>query len=82
MHILEDHIIPWISKWGHGMAFHGEQGIEGMHAEFNRLDVAHSAIKRPLDRLMSVVRMHRTKTDPSIQKHIVPVKNRKVFQVL
>ena len=35
MHMLEDHVLPWIRRWGTGMALHGEQGGESIHAEFN-----------------------------------------------
>jgi len=37
MHILEDHIVPWIRQWQIGFGFMGEQGAESIHAYFNSL---------------------------------------------
>ena len=37
LHILEEHIVPWIRKWGVGVGFHSEQGAESIHALFNSL---------------------------------------------
>jgi len=37
MHILEDHIVPWIRQWQVGFGFMGEQGAESIHAYFNSL---------------------------------------------
>ena len=31
-HILEAHCVQWIRRWGFGLALHGEQGGEEMHA--------------------------------------------------
>ena len=28
MHILEDHVVPWIRRWRVGFGFMGEQGAE------------------------------------------------------
>ena len=37
MHILEDHIVPWIRRRQVGFGFMGEQGAESIHAYFNSL---------------------------------------------
>ena len=34
-HILEAHCVQWIGRWGFGLALHGEQGGEEMHATVN-----------------------------------------------
>ena len=34
-HILEAHFVQWIRRWGFGLALHGEQGGEEMHATVN-----------------------------------------------
>ena len=36
LHPLEDHMVPWIRRWGGvGFGVMGEQGAESIHAEFN-----------------------------------------------
>ena len=35
MHMLEDHIIPWVKQWRVGCGLMGEQGAEPLHASFN-----------------------------------------------
>ena len=32
LHMLEDHVIPFIEQWGYGLAYFGEQGFEKMHS--------------------------------------------------
>lgn len=34
MHLLEDHLIPFLEEFGVGLGFLGEQGAEGIHARF------------------------------------------------
>ena len=36
-HYLESHIIPFMRKYRHGMALHGEQGLENAHHAMNLL---------------------------------------------
>ncbi len=35
MHMLEEHVLPWLRKWHVGFGLLGEQGIESIHAHFN-----------------------------------------------
>ncbi len=37
LHMLEDHTIPFLKKWGVGLGFLGEHGAESIHARFNSL---------------------------------------------
>ncbi len=37
LHMLEDHTIPFLKKWGVGLGFLGERGAESIHARFNTL---------------------------------------------
>ena len=32
MHILEDHVVPWMRRWRIGAGLMGEQGAESIHA--------------------------------------------------
>ncbi|XP_068696826.1 uncharacterized protein [Montipora foliosa] len=35
LHMLEDHVCPFLRRWHMGLGFYGEQGIEGIHSKFN-----------------------------------------------
>ncbi|XP_071952536.1 uncharacterized protein [Antedon mediterranea] len=70
-HILCEHIIPWIKKWGVGLGFHGEQGGESMHARLNGIQRDYRG--RTTDRLtilLSVVKNHWVSCSPSTLKAI------------
>ena len=53
MHLLEDHVIPWMRRWHIGAGLMGEQRAESIHAHFNRIEMQYNGIVSPLDRLMS-----------------------------
>ena len=44
MHMLEDHMVPWMRHWHWSLGFHGEQGAESIHNIFNSLERTYSAI--------------------------------------
>ena len=58
---LEDHVVPWVRRWGFGMGFHGEQGGEALHSEFNSLKRRHHGIKSPVYQILSIMKEHHTK---------------------
>ena len=37
LHMLEDHVVPWLEKWLVGFGLMGEQGAESVHASFNNM---------------------------------------------
>ena len=37
LHMLEEHLVPWLQKWRVGFGLLGEQGAESIHARFNSL---------------------------------------------
>ncbi len=51
LHLMEDHIMPWVQRRKLGMGFHSEQGAESIHAIFNSLKRTYSGIRNPVDRL-------------------------------
>jgi hypothetical protein len=51
MHIMEDHIIPWLEQWHIGAGLMGEQGAESIHAHLMKLERQHDSIANPVDRL-------------------------------
>ena len=77
-HFLEDHATQWIRRWGFGMGFHGEQGGEALHAEFNILQRRAQGIQQRAQQMISIMKEHHTKTSPRIQEHVVHAKKRKL----
>ena len=77
-HFLEDHVIPWIKRWGFGMAFYREQGEEALHAEFNVLKRRAHGVQNPVKQLVSIMKEHHTKTSPRLHAHDIPAKKRKL----
>ena len=77
MHFLEDHASQWIRKWGFGMALHGEQGGEGIHREFNRLERNMAHVKKDENKLLYMMKEHHTFVHPAIQTGIIQIKKKK-----
>jgi hypothetical protein len=38
LHMLEDHVVPFIRQWRVGLGMMSEQGAESIHARFNALE--------------------------------------------
>ena len=53
--MLEEHVVPWIRKWGVGFGLLGEQGAESIHAYFNSLKRTYSGIPDHLLRLKQMM---------------------------
>ena len=66
MHILEDHVIPWMRRWHMGAGLMGEQGAESIHAHLNRLETQYQGIANPLEKLKYIVMEHNVETTPGI----------------
>ncbi|XP_065645053.1 uncharacterized protein LOC136075538 [Hydra vulgaris] len=64
LHMMEDHAIPFLQKWGAGFEFYGEQGGESIHHEFNKLKIIYQSIPSPTMRLKSILKSHHLKTNP------------------
>ncbi|KAJ8018727.1 hypothetical protein HOLleu_43131 [Holothuria leucospilota] len=64
MHILEDHVVPFIKKWHVGLGFLGEQGVESVHARLNSIKYNVRGLKDDLDILKSVMVTHWVQTRP------------------
>ena len=37
MHMVEEHVVPWLKEWHLGFEMRWEQGADSIHAYFNRL---------------------------------------------
>ena len=66
MHILEDHVIPWMRRWHIGAGLMGEQGAESIHAHINRLENQYNGIVNHVDRLKYVVVEHNVESTPGL----------------
>ncbi|XP_078660010.1 uncharacterized protein LOC144904748 [Branchiostoma floridae x Branchiostoma belcheri] len=82
MHLLEEHVIPWIRCWGVGLGFHGEQGVEQVHAVFNRINRSTSSIPDAVRRLKSTLETHLLQVHPGRQDGVpAPKKRRRNVQM-
>ena len=66
MHILEDHVIPWLRKWHVGAGLMGEQGAESLHAHLHTLERNFASITNPVDRLKYIFNMYNVETSPQL----------------
>lgn len=77
MHLLEDHMVPWLRRWNLGAGFMGEQGAESIHAHINRLEATYSGIPNRVDRLKYIFKMYAIETAPSLLTLKPAIKTRK-----
>lgn len=78
MHMMEDHMVPWIRKWRVGFGMMGEQGAESIHASFNGIERSYACmIHNKVDRLKAVVKEHHLRTSPANLCHQPQIKRRK-----
>ncbi|KAI8495260.1 hypothetical protein Bbelb_272460 [Branchiostoma belcheri] len=70
MHILEHHVVPCIRRWGFGLGFLAEQGIEKLHSHFNSLSRSTRSIPDPVARLKSTLNNHLLTVSPDHGKAI------------
>ena len=66
MHILEDHVLPWVRRWRLGSGLMGEQGAESIHAHLMKLERVHQGIPDAVDRLKYIMKEHILESDPSL----------------
>ena len=78
IHILEEHVVPFIHQWRVGLGMMGEQGAESIHARFNALERTYSSITNSVERLKCMVCEHLRQIYPSnIVKQPPPLKRPK-----
>ena len=64
--MLEDHVCPFLRQWHMGLGFYGEQGIEGIHSEFNTQSQHFDHVKKQDVRLRQILVNHHIATSPSL----------------
>lgn len=77
LHILEEHIIPWIRRWHVGVGFHSEQGAESIHAHFNTLLRTYASTRNSTKKLERVMKEHYLKNTPQNLASIPAIKRKR-----
>ena len=62
--VLEAHCVQWIRRWEFGLALHGEQGGEEIHATVNRIKRRAWGMRNDEDRLRPLMKELRTRASP------------------
>ena len=55
MHLLEEHMVPWLRRWHIATGLMGEQGAESLHVHLHKLENRFSGVVNDLDHLQYVV---------------------------
>ena len=79
MHILEEHVIPWVQRWRIGAGLMGEQGAESVHQHFMKLERVYQGIPCEIDRLRYIMKEHQIASDPSLSSLRPAPKKRKII---
>ena len=66
MHIMEDHVVPWLRRWRIGAGLMGEQGAESIHAHMAKLEAQYSGIIKPTDKLKYIFKEHSIESAPEL----------------
>ncbi len=80
MHMLEEHMVPWMRSWRIGCGFMGEQGAESLHARLNCTENAYNNMRDRVERLRVVLQNHHLQILPeteSLRPPPLKVKKRK-----
>ena len=77
MHLLEDHMVPWLRRHHLAAGIMGEQGAESIHAHLNRLEITYAGIPNKLSRLKYLFQMYIVEVTASLQSLKPAVKTRK-----
>lgn len=77
MHMIEDHMIPWLKQWHLGAGLMGEQGAESIHAHINKLEKDYSCIPNAVDGLRYLFKEYTLETCPDLIGLQPEVKRRK-----
>ena len=73
--MVEDHVTPFIRRWGTACGFYGEQGGETIHRTINNMKRNYNCMPKDLEWLKYIMVNHLTATNPNAAKR-VPTKKR------
>ena len=77
MHLMEDHIIPFMKRFHVGAGLLGEQGAESLHSHLKKLEATYSSIPDGVDRLKYIFHEYSLEVSPQLQQLKPPVQQRK-----
>ena len=58
LHLLEEHAITQMKRFRVGLGLLSEQGLEAIHAEFNRLSRRFAGIGNSDEKMLAIIRQH------------------------
>jgi len=76
MHILEDHVVPWIQRWRVSSGLMGEQGSESIHAYIKNLERVYK-IPNEVEKLLYIFKEQAIESDPGLSSLRPPPKKKK-----
>ena len=82
LHMLEDHVIEFLTQWRAGLGFYGEQGGESIHAEFSSMINRYKSVRNPVERLKYTMNQHLLTTFPKAQDLKPEIKKRKTSKTV
>lgn len=80
LHMLEEHVIPFLRKWHAPFGLYGEQGLESLHASMNKLMASFASMPNPVEKMKSYMKEHYTRVNPNLKEtytHLFDPKSRK-----
>ena len=80
MHMLEEHVIPFLIKWRAPFGLYGEQGLESLHASMNKLMTSFTSMPNPVEKMTAYMKEHYTRVNPNLKEtyaHLFEQKSRK-----
>lgn len=80
LHMMEDHIVPFLRQWKRGLGLLGEQGAESIHARFNNIRANYSNMHNRVERLECIMKEHFSQVCPENIIRLPPVKKRKAVE--
>ena len=66
LHMMEDHVVPFLQRWKVGFGFLGEEGAESIHARFNSIRKNFSNMPNKVVRLQAILNAHLTEVCPEL----------------
>ena len=78
MHMLEEHVVPFIRRWKIGFGLSGEQGAESIHKYFNIVARNCHSTAGPVEKLRRVMKEHLLHVAPAnVALKLSPKKKKK-----
>ena len=77
MHIMEDHVIPWLRKRRIGSGLMGEQGAESIHTHISKLEAQYSGVANPLQQLKYIFNEHNIEATPTLNSLRPPMRKKR-----